>query len=676
MMGAAQAVSSESTRQEAADTPPWHEANRRFLYASLEVLRLRVALATHDAGGKDVQDEDPRNLSLALARAKEAVDRVAATLQGRSTLDSVTETFGLSRFERDVLLLAAGPKLRPGFATDVAGGGPSPTGVPSFALGFRALPNPHWEAATPTAPLRFHQLVELDRPDDPIQSPLRIDERILFFLLGLSCVDARLQGQLLPAAVPQNALPSEYMRIARSITALWSFGGERPILQLCGPDPDGKRAIAAAGCADAGLLLYTFRGTDAHCDPAQRVVLARLIDRELALAGAALLVEIDEDDPDESRASRGLIARLRMPVLVARRGPLSGLPRLDVRLDVEPLGPEAQRQLWHASAATVVDGEQHTIDEIIGHFHFGPSAIRSVAATLAASDVAPGTAGARLWEICRRHGRSRIPDLAQKIESDVVWDDLILPEGRKELLSQIAAHLVHKTRVYERWGFGRRGSRGLGLTALFYGDSGTGKTLAAEAIANHVRLDLWRIDLSRVLDKYIGETEKNLRRIFDAAEESGAILLFDEADALFSKRTEAKDSVDRFVNVEVSYLLQRMESYSGLAILTTNMYSSIDTAFMRRLRFVVQFPFPRAEQRALIWQRSFPPSAPTTGLSMARLAQLNLAGGNIRNIALHAAFLAAAEGRHIGMDHLLRASRSECEKLERHLSDAEIVGWI
>jgi AAA+ superfamily predicted ATPase len=674
MMGA-QAVLPRAARPEGApaEASSWHEGNRRVLHASLEVLRLRLVLATKGASNGDHGGADG-SPSVALARAEELHEQAAATLPGRSSLDTIAATFALSRFERDVLLLAASPKIRPGFLVDLVNAGASDATTPSFDLAFRALPFAHWTAATPTSPLRAHRLVELDRPDDPVHSPLRIDERILFFLLGLSCMDARLHGHLQPVAIPEHDLPSEYERIAGSITSLWGGPGERPIVQLCGLDPDGKRTIAALGCAGAGLLLYALRGADAQCDVSQRGAFARLIDRELALAGAALLIEVDEDEAEESRAARALVAHMRMPVLVARRAPLAGLSRRDVRLDVEPLGPGDQRRLWQVSVGAALDGDPQAVDEVVGHFRFGPSSIRSAAAAFVASGAGPDPAGARLWEICRRHGRAHISELAQRIHSDVGWDDLVLPEGRKKVLSQIAAHLTHKTEVYERWGFGR-GSRGLGLTALFYGDSGTGKTLAAEVIANHVRLDLWRVDLSRVLDKYIGETEKNLRRIFDAAEESGAILLFDEADALFGKRTEVKDSVDRFANVEVSYLLQRMEAYSGLAILTTNMYASLDTAFMRRLRFVVQFPFPRAEQRALIWQRAFPPGAPTRGLTVARLAQLNLAGGNIRNIALHAAFLAASEGRPIDMDHMLRASRSECEKLERHLADAEVAGW-
>ncbi len=200
--------------------------------------------------------------------------------------------------------------------------------------------------------------------------------------------------------------------------------------------------------------------------------------------------------------------------------------------------------------------------------------------------------------------------------------------------------------------------------------------MAAEVLANELRLDLYRIDLSSVVSKYIGETEKNLRRVFDAAEAGGAVLLFDEADALFGKRSEVKDSHDRYANIEVSYLLQRMEAYRGLAILTTNMKDALDHAFLRRIRFVVQFPFPDAGQRAEIWRRIFPASTPTEGLDLDQLARLNVAGGNIRNIALHAAFLAADAGEPVRMTHLLRAAQGEYTKLEKPLTETEIRGWV
>jgi SpoVK/Ycf46/Vps4 family AAA+-type ATPase len=231
-------------------------------------------------------------------------------------------------------------------------------------------------------------------------------------------------------------------------------------------------------------------------------------------------------------------------------------------------------------------------------------------------------------------------------------------------------------KVYERWGFARKGGRGLGISALFAGPSGTGKTTAAEAIARELKLDLYRIDLSSVVSKYIGETEKNLRRVFDAAEGGGAILLFDEADALFGKRSDVKDSHDRHANIEVSYLLQRMEEYRGLAILTTNLKGSLDSAFLRRIRFVVQFSFPDVVQRAEIWRRIFPQETPLDGIDVNKLAKLSVTGGNIRNIAINAAFLAADSNEPVKMKHLLSAARSESAKLEKPLTDSEVKGWV
>ena len=234
--------------------------------------------------------------------------------------------------------------------------------------------------------------------------------------------------------------------------------------------------------------------------------------------------------------------------------------------------------------------------------------------------------GKALWDACRMQARPRLDDLAQRIEPAASWDDLVLPEQQLETLREIAVHVRQRATVYETWGFATKGARGLGISALFSGVSGTGKTMAAEVLANELRLDLYRIDLSAVVSKYIGETEKNLRRVFDAAEEGGAILLFDEADALFGKRSEVKDSHDRYANIEVSYLLQRMEAYRGLAILTTNLKGALDTAFLRRIRFIVHFPFPDAAQRADIWRRIFPRQTPTENLDRRQIGPAERGG--------------------------------------------------
>jgi SpoVK/Ycf46/Vps4 family AAA+-type ATPase len=292
-----------------------------------------------------------------------------------------------------------------------------------------------------------------------------------------------------------------------------------------------------------------------------------------------------------------------------------------------------------------------------------------------AGEAGSGDVGRLLWDACRAQARPRLDDLAQRLEPGARWDDLVLPGPQRETLRQIAMHVRRRATVYESWGFAGQGARGLGISALFAGASGVGKTMAAEVLAHELELDLYRIDLSSVVSKYIGETEKNLRRVFDAAEDGGAILLFDEADALFGKRSDVKDSHDRYANIEVGYLLQRMEAYRGLAILTTNLKSALDPAFLRRLRFVVQFPFPDVPQRAEIWRRIFPLATPTEGLDPEKLAWLNVAGGNIRNIALQAAFLAADAAQPVQMAHLLRAARTEYAKLEKTLTPAEIDGW-
>ncbi|HTM20424.1 MAG TPA: ATP-binding protein, partial [Kofleriaceae bacterium] len=241
------------------------------------------------------------------------------------------------------------------------------------------------------------------------------------------------------------------------------------------------------------------------------------------------------------------------------------------------------------------------------------------------------------------------------------WDDLVLPEDTMEGLREFVARIKHRRRVYDEWGFARKMAKGLGLSALFAGPPGTGKTMVAGIIADELALDLYQIDLSRVVSKYVGETEKNLAKVFDAAEAGHAILLFDEADSLFAKRTEVKSSVDRYANLEVNYLLQRMEQFNGITILTTNLDSSIDDAFRRRISFRVDFPFPEIEDRQRLWQSMLPKQAQVAGnIDYLVLAtRYEFSGGYIRNAVLRAAFLAADDGTPITHQHLLRAANLE-----------------
>jgi SpoVK/Ycf46/Vps4 family AAA+-type ATPase len=315
------------------------------------------------------------------------------------------------------------------------------------------------------------------------------------------------------------------------------------------------------------------------------------------------------------------------------------------------------------------------LEGIAGQFKLSARTIQVEGAQLAPTLAASDRPDRVMWSACRAIGRSKLDELAQRIDSAADWDDLVLPEPQKATLRQIGAQLRNRLKVHLEWEFAGKGARGLGISALFAGESGTGKTMAAEVLAREMQLDLYRIDLSAVVSKYIGETEKNLRRVFDAAEDSGAILLFDEADALFGKRSEVKDSHDRYANIEVSYLLQRMESYRGLAILTTNLKPALDFAFQRRLRFVVHFPFPDQALREAIWRSAFPARTPLNAIDNGKLARLNITGGSIRNIALNAAFRAAELQEPVSMAHLLHAARHEAAKRERPLSESETRGW-
>jgi ATPase family associated with various cellular activities (AAA) len=654
----------------------WAEANRRYLAAALA--EVRGALARHAEqlrGGLPPElDED----------VPPALDDLADAMSMPPALATLCATFGLSAFERGILLLCAGVELDADFAAQLAlaqGDGRLPQ--PTFGLALAALPNPDWNALSPAAPLRHWRLIEAGTGNVLTQSALRIDERVLHYLTGVHYLDERLVGFV--EAVPlEDELARSQRVLAERIAAIWSRASGAALLpgvQLAGPDTAGKRAIAAAACALIGLDLYAVPAEAIPADPREREALVRLWEREAALSGRALLIDcgdLDANDPSREHAIARLIESVRGVLLLAGRERRSAPGRPLVTVEVRRPTADEQQALWQARLGDQ-PGLSGQVEALVGQFNLSAPIIQAVCAA-ALGDGRDGEEAdslpTELWETCRLQARPRIESLAQRIEPVATWDDIVLPEQQRQMLHEMSIHVHQRTRVYQRWGFAAKSARGLGISALFAGPSGTGKTMAAEVLANELRLDLYRIDLSQVVSKYIGETEKNLRRVFDAAEDGGAILLFDEADALFGKRSEVKDSHDRYANVEISYLLQRMEDYRGLAILTTNMKQALDPAFLRRIRFVVQFPFPDTAQRAEIWRRIFPVATPVEGLDPARLAQLNVAGGNIRNIALGAAFLAADEGAPVRMAHLLRAARSEFAKLEKPLTNAETSSWM
>ncbi|MCE1254319.1 MAG: AAA family ATPase, partial [Anaerolineae bacterium] len=276
-----------------------------------------------------------------------------------------------------------------------------------------------------------------------------------------------------------------------------------------------------------------------------------------------------------------------------------------------------------------------------------------------------------LFEAARFHSGHHLVELAQKIHPRYHWGDLVLPETPVNMLRELVSMVKARSRVLEEWGLGKKLTASFGVSALFTGQSGTGKTLAAQIIANELGIDLYRIDLSTVVSKYIGETEKNLERIFNEAQTSNAILFFDEADSIFGKRSEVKDAHDRYANIEVGYLLQRMEGYDGIAILATNLRANLDEAFTRRLQFIINFPFPDEEYRKQIWEVLIPPSLPREdNLDLGIMAKrFKLAGGNIRNIIVSAAYLAANDGGRLTMKHLMHGARREFQKMGRLINE-------
>ena len=655
-----------------AETIDWLAANQRHLVG--ELARVRAALERHGAGDAATPDGATPVLVTPAARTTD--------LPAAFALERLVATFGLSPFERDVLLLCAGVELDAAFAGQCAAAQADPGRVyPTFSLALAALEGAHWSALAPDAPLRQWRLIEIVPGSEPLtRGPLRIDERVLHFLAGVQHLDERLAGMATPLTAADDLVPSQ-RAVAERIVAAWSrgAGGPLPAIVLTGPDASAKRAVTAAAGAALGLQVFAVGADALPTAPAELDALARLWDREWALGSAALMLDCErEEDGGREGAIARLIDRVRGPLVVARRERGAAPQRPVLPFDVAKPTTAEQRDLWRATLGPATAGLNGRVEALASQFSLSGATIRAAGAEALEAGPADGDGALAdaLWAACRAQARPRLDDLAQRLEPATGWDDLILPEAQGRTLREVVAQVRQRATVYDAWGFAATGPRGLGISALFAGASGTGKTLAAEVLAHELRLDLYRIDLSQVVSKYIGETEKNLRRVFDAAEEGGAVLLFDEADALFGKRSEVKDSHDRYANIEVSYLLQRMEAYRGLAILTTNLKSALDPAFLRRIRFVVHFPYPDPAQRAAIWRRIFPPATPTDGLDVAKLARLDVAGGNIRNIALGAAFLAADAGQPVRMEHLLRAARTEYAKLEKPLTDAEIEEWL
>jgi hypothetical protein len=591
-----------------------------------------------------------------------------------SALDAVCRTFDLSSFERKVLVLCAAIELDGEFAGLCARAQGDPQrAFPTFGLALAAFDDAHWSALTSQSPLRRWALVRVARDAPLTAAALQIDEYVLHDVAGVPELDARLRLHLAAATGGDELAPSQQQAVERILRLLSAGERETQLVQLAGRDAGATRGVAAAVFATLGTPSVAIDARTLPSEPVELDALLQVWSREHVLRGTALFLDAHGlDESNEGLPATRFAEAAAGLVLLGVDRPLLLKRREAYTLDVGKPTRAEQRALWKQALAG--DGDSGgTCDELAAHFDFTQSRIRAAAGAMRAET---GDSRSRAWAAARAGARTALDRLSQRLDGAAAAETLVLPAAQRELVDDIVAHARHRMRVYEEWGMGRAGERGLGLSALFHGPSGTGKTLAAEAIGAQLHLDVYRVDLSRLVDKYVGETEKNLRRVFDAAEDGGAILLFDECDAIFGKRGEVQAGHDRYANVEVSYLLQRMEAYRGLAILTTNLRNAIDNAFLRRIRFVVAFPFPDYDQRLAIWERSFPAAVPTEGLDFTKVARLNVAGGNIRNIALHAAFLAVDRGQPVRMEHVLRAARAECVKIERAPSALEIGGWV
>jgi SpoVK/Ycf46/Vps4 family AAA+-type ATPase len=670
------------------------------------------------------------------AASEIAARKAMSAEQGLSLrLEGLRARFGLTPFDVDVLLIATAPELELRYERlyaylqdDVTRKRP---GVAMTLNLLCATPDDRVTARerfAPGAPLIRHGLIDLlsdpTQPHAPLLAQyVKPDRRVIDWLTqegDREGCDARLRGycesssptaqldtlHLLPEVTGQlvylrsllGVEPPRAQGPASPCAASSQSEGIAglPVLALLIGDPGtAKMAAAEAVCAAWGRPLLTVHLSRLLARASDwRATLQRAV-REAYLTGAALYwhdydawagEEIEEDPEHALRRDALHAALLRYPVASflpvedVERQPDPALLRAPhlVRVNLPRPAYRLRCTLWRHSTEEYETAPDLAYESVAGRFRLTDDQIRDAAldahhrAAQRPPDQRAVTEG-DLFAAARARTSEQLRHLAKKIEPRHTWSDLVLPPDPVTQLHEMCDQMRYRPLVLGEWGFDRKLSLGKGLNALFAGPSGTGKTMAAEVIACDLGLDLYKIDLSTVVSKYVGETEKNMERIFTAARNSNAILFFDEADALFGKRSEVRDAHDRYANVEISYLLQKMEEYDGLVILTSNLNKNMDEAFVRRMHFTVEFPYPEQEARREIWAITFPTEAPVSlEVDLDLLAErYRLTGGNIRNVVLTAAFLAARDGGVIGMDHLLWATRREFQKMGRLADERE-----
>ena len=545
------------------------------------------------------------------------------------------------------------------------------------------------------APLIRHDLIHLAADANQASSSLltqsvHLDGQVVRILLGERDLDGRLApfARVVKPGVSFASLPLDARSASglRSLAAGSAGDGRRLRVCLWGRGPL-KRQAAEAMAREGGLPLLLF---DLAAAPEARADLwtaLGILFRESWHHNAVLCIDPGEAPRNEASEAQ---TRCLLERLAGFDGPLILLGRRPWANAASPVGPRmtfvrlpesgyaVRRECWRgALAARGVALEEHVRDALASRFRFAADRIDESAALAVDRALWRGAdqpTPADFFAAARSASGNSLDSLARKIEPRYSWEDLVLPADTLAQLREICQRVEHRHRVLEEWGFESKLSLGKGVTALFAGPSGCGKTMAAEIVAREVGLGLYQVDLSGIVSKYIGETEKNLERVFAAAEEASAILFFDEADALFGKRSEVRDSHDRYANIEISYLLQRMDAYDGVAILATNLRHNLDEAFIRRLAFTVHFPFPDGADRRRIWTGIWPGDTPLSeDLDFDLLStRFKLNGGNIKNIALAAAFFAAQDGGTVAMRHVVRATRREFQKMGQMLGPQEL----
>jgi hypothetical protein len=635
-----------------------------------EALDARIRSAVEAVAATDPNPADPfrglyisDELALELARegpGNELDDRIALAAR----------LLGLSQLEAAVLALCAAPELGPHYGRlyaylhdDVTRKLASPRLVARLLADTGVSAAQAIDCFDHTAPLRRTGAVRLLEAGSQLPVAdrlLKVADRLAACLLATGLDEPPRDGRLRRVPVPEH-YPGRAATVA-SLRPLLAAQTRLPLL-VCGPDAPSLLSVAA----DRPLLMVDVAdATDV--DLMRDATLTALLDERLLCFDG-----LDELEPDKHlKVQRALAARGERTIVCAHsaQAVVALGEATAIVIEAPPPTFAERRSAW--AAASGID----EVDDAAAKFRLSIGQVAEAAdvAKLAAAtrgDATPGPADLDLG--ARRASSTRLAELASRLDAPFGWGDLVIPDRQLEVLRSISAYLRHRDLVLSEWGYEKTVARTQGLKVLFAGESGTGKTMAGQVLARDLGLDLFRLDLATVVSKYIGETEKNLDRVFSAAEGSNAILFFDEADALFGKRSEVRDAHDRYANIEVAYLLQKMEGYPGAVILATNFRQNMDDAFLRRLDVVVDFPFPEPDDRERIWRLVLPEAAPTAGdIDVKFLAErFKLSGGSIRNCSLAGAFMAADAGGEIGMEHLVRAVALEYNKLGRLTIEAD-----